>query len=248
MIHRPAVVKDQDSVEIRLTGEDEYRIPFTFIEALNEGTLADRPADVFRAAARENRLFHVLNKATDNIIGTGVIQLGSAKNKHPQQAEVGGLLFHPAARGFGIASLLVKVMMVHAVKESGHDSPQEEYLAHVLDGNGGPIHALLDAGFRPIGHVELHPGDIDAVIDHMLKAGESGISLQGFVFDRQAIDNLVLALWKFIRRDRGLIIRSDPGGDIRLTVDFAHVISPAHLDTQVGLLTQRMSAAPQIPE
>ena len=32
---------------MRLTGEAEYRIPFTFIEALNEGTLFDRPAHAF---------------------------------------------------------------------------------------------------------------------------------------------------------------------------------------------------------
>jgi hypothetical protein len=46
MIHRPPVVRDQDIIEIRLTPESEYRIPFTFIEALNEGTLFDRPAHV----------------------------------------------------------------------------------------------------------------------------------------------------------------------------------------------------------
>jgi hypothetical protein len=43
-------------------------------------------------------------------------------------------MVHPAARGFGIASLLVKVMMVYAVKESGRDAPDEQYLAHVVDG------------------------------------------------------------------------------------------------------------------
>jgi hypothetical protein len=48
MVHRPAMIRDQDRVEIRLTREAEYRIPFTFIEALNEGTLFDRPAHVFR--------------------------------------------------------------------------------------------------------------------------------------------------------------------------------------------------------
>ena len=41
MVHRPAMVRDQDTVEIRLTREAEYRLPFTFIEALNEGTLFD---------------------------------------------------------------------------------------------------------------------------------------------------------------------------------------------------------------
>ena len=95
MIHRPPVVRDQDIIEIRLTPESEYRIPFTFIEALNEGTLFDRPAHVFREAARERRLFDVLNKTTDNLIGTGVIQLAFGDSKRRKQAEIGGLMFHP---------------------------------------------------------------------------------------------------------------------------------------------------------
>jgi hypothetical protein len=37
------VIRDHDRIDVRLTGEPEYRIPFTFIEALNEGTLFDRP-------------------------------------------------------------------------------------------------------------------------------------------------------------------------------------------------------------
>jgi GNAT superfamily N-acetyltransferase len=145
MVHRPSIIRNQDRVEIRLTRESEYRLPFTFIEALNEGTLFDRPAHVFREAARERRLFHVLNRTTENILGTGVVQSASGGDKSASHAEVGGLMVHPAARGFGIASLLVKVMMVYATKESGHDTPEEQYLAHVVDGNGGPIHALLDA-------------------------------------------------------------------------------------------------------
>ena len=80
MALRPSVVRDQDKVEVRLTEEAEYRIPFTFIEALNEGTLFDRPAHAFLEAARERRLFHVLNRTTDNIIGTGIIQ-GSGDEK-----------------------------------------------------------------------------------------------------------------------------------------------------------------------
>ena len=102
-------------------------------------------------------------------------------------------------------------------------------LAHVVDGNGGPIHALLEAGFTPAGHVDIHRGDIDAVIDHMLKDGESQVRLQAFVFDRQAVGKLVLSLWTFVRQDRGLITRADGAGDIRVTVDFSHVIPPAHL-------------------
>jgi hypothetical protein len=145
-------------------------------------------------------------------------------------------MVHPAAREFGIASLLVKVMMLFAIKESGRDAPDEQYLAHVVDGNGRPIHALLEAGFTPAGHVDVHRGDIDAVIDHMLKDGESQVRLQAFVFDRQAVGKLVLSLWTFVRQGRGLITRSDETGDIRVTVDFSHVIPAAHLDAQVERL------------
>ena len=229
MVLRPAVIRDQDRIDVRLTGEDEYRIPFTFIEALNEGTLFDRPAHAFLEAARERRLFHVLNRTTDNIIGTGIIQ-ESGDERSTKQAEVGGLMFHPAARGFGLCSLLVKIMMVYAVRESGRDSPDEEYLAHVVDGNGAPLHALLEAGFRPIGPVDVHRGDIDAVIDHMIKGGESVVHMEGFVFDREVIGKLVLSLWKFVNEDHGVITRSDLAGDIRLTVDFSHVIPPTDLN------------------
>jgi GNAT superfamily N-acetyltransferase len=230
------MIRDHDRVEIRLTSESEYQLPYTFIEALNEGTLFDRPAHVFRDAARERRLFHVLNRTTDNVVGTGVVQMTSGRDKSPESAEVGGLMVHPTARGFGIASLLLKVMMVYALKESGKDSPDEQYLAHVVDGNGDPIHALLDAGFTPAGHADIHRGDIDAVIDHMIRDGESAVRLQAFVFDRQAVGRLVLSLWKFLRHDHGLVTRSDAAGDIRVTVDFSHVIPASHLDAQVELL------------
>src|SRR5262245_1902059 len=94
---RPAVIRDQDMIDVRLTGEADYLIPFTFIEALNEGTLFDRPAHAFLDAAREHRLFHVLNRTTDNIIGTGIIQSASGVKRPAKEAEVGGLMFHPAA-------------------------------------------------------------------------------------------------------------------------------------------------------
>jgi hypothetical protein len=225
---RPPVIRDQDKINVPLTSEAEYLIPFTFIEALNEGTLFDRPAHAFLDAARERRLFHVLNRTTDNINGTGIIQ-GSGDERSTKQAEVGGLMFHPAARGFGLCSLLVKIMMVYAVRESGRDSPDEKYLAHVIDGNGAPLHALLEAGFRPIGPVDVHRGDIDAVIDYMIKGGESVVHMHGFVFDREAIGKLVVSLWKFVSEDHGVITRSDPPGDIRMTVDFSQVIPPSDL-------------------
>src|SRR5437763_16519294 len=97
---RPPVIRDQDRIDVRLTGEAEYLIPFTFIEALNEGTLFDRPAHAFLEAAREHRLFHVLNRMTDNIIGTRTIQ-GSGDESSAKRAEHGGLMFRTAARASG---------------------------------------------------------------------------------------------------------------------------------------------------
>jgi hypothetical protein len=228
MAVRPAVVRDQDRIDVRLTKDDEYLIPFTFIEALNEGTLFDRPAHAFLDAARDRRLFHVLNRTTDNIIGTGIIQ-GSGNERTTNQAEVGGLMFHPAARGFGLCSLLVKIMMLYAINESGRDSPDEEYLAHVVDGNGAPLHSLLEAGFRPIGPVDVHRGDIDAAIDHMIQGGESVVHMHAFIFDREAIGKLVSYLSKFVNEDHGVITRSGPAGDIRMTVDFSQVIPTSDL-------------------
>lgn len=236
MTNRPAMIRDGDTVEIRLTKEAEYRIPFTFIEALNEGTLFDRPAHVFRDAAREHRLFHVLNRNTENILGTGVIQLASDRQGSPTPAEVGGLMVHPAARGFGIAGLLLKIMMVCAINRRRGDVAQDRYLAHVVDGNDGPIHALLDSGFTPSGHVEIHRGEIDAAFEHMLKAGESTVRMQAFTFDRQALDKLVGSLWKLVHQDGGVITHSNPSGTIRIAVDFSHVIRAAELDAQVERL------------
>ena len=77
MVLRPAVVRDQDRIDVRLTGEAEYLIPFTFIEALNEGTLFDRPAHAFLDAARERRLFNVLNRTIDTLLAL------ASFNRHP---------------------------------------------------------------------------------------------------------------------------------------------------------------------
>ena len=56
------------------------------------------------------------------------------------------------------------------------------------------------------------------------------VHMQGFVFDREVIRKLVLSLWKFVNEDHGVITRSDLAGDIRITVDFSHVILPTDLN------------------
>lgn len=44
----------------RQTPLSEYRVPYTFVEALNEGTLFDRSSRVFEEAARTQRLYDVV--------------------------------------------------------------------------------------------------------------------------------------------------------------------------------------------
>jgi hypothetical protein len=76
----------------------------------------------------------------------------------------------------------------------------------------------------------VHRGDIDAVIDYMIKGGESVVHMHGFVFDREAVGKLVLSLRKFAKEDHGVISRADPAGAIRMTVDFSNVIPPTDLN------------------
>ena len=63
----------------------------------------------------ERRLFHVLNRTTETIIGTGVIRIDVRPEAGGAASGGGRPMFHPAARGFGLASLLVKIMMVYAI-------------------------------------------------------------------------------------------------------------------------------------
>jgi pyocin large subunit-like protein len=54
--------------------------------------------------------------------------------------------------------------------------------------------------------------------------------MHGFVFDREALGKLISSLSKFVNEDHGVITRSDPAGDIRMTVDFSHVIPSTDLN------------------
>ncbi len=121
MTNRPPMIRDKDTIEFRLTEQSESRLPFVFVETLDEATLAERSPSIFEAAARDRRLIHVVNRSTESILGTAMVQ-PSSDGKRPLKAEVGGLAVHPGARGFGIATHLLKVMMVYTVKESGRTS------------------------------------------------------------------------------------------------------------------------------
>jgi hypothetical protein len=247
MPNRPPMIRDQDTIELRLTEPSESRLLFVFCKTLAEATMAERVPRVYEEAARDRRLLHVINRSTECILATAMVQ-PSSDGKRPLKAEVGGLAVHPGARGFGIASYLLKVMMVYAIKESGRDEPDEEYIGQVLEGNVASIQAVLGAGFRPTGIVEIHRDDIDARIDHLIPAGGASVRLEGFAFDRAALDGLILELWTFVRDQRGAIARRDPAGDLRVTLDFSHIISPDYLDAEVArirLLQQPPGPAPR---
>ena len=59
-IQRPPPFTDSDVLTFRQTPASKYRIAYTFVESLNEGTLFDRSARIFEEAARTQRLYDVV--------------------------------------------------------------------------------------------------------------------------------------------------------------------------------------------
>ena len=146
MINRPPLFSDSDTLTFRQTPASEYRIAYTFVESLNEGTLFDRSARTFEEAARTQRLYDVLVGEDQRIIGVGMLQdtLKEADGQQRQE-ELGALMVHPAARGIGIVGLMIKLILVHRYAVLRTSDTEESYIAHVVDGNRGPIHPLLAA-------------------------------------------------------------------------------------------------------
>ena len=116
---------------------------------------------------------------------------------HHREEELGALMVHPAARGIGIVGLMIKLMLVHRYAVLRTSDTEEDYVAHVVDGNRGPIHALLAAGFEDLGPMKLHPGEFDGHIEHMMAPGENYVPMHAYRFNRDAIDNLIHDLWTF---------------------------------------------------
>ena len=75
-IDRPSLFTDSDMLTFRQTPTSEFRIAYTFVEALNEGTLFDRSARTFEEAARTQRLYDVVVGEDDQVHGNGG-ELGS---------------------------------------------------------------------------------------------------------------------------------------------------------------------------
>jgi GNAT superfamily N-acetyltransferase len=238
---RPDVISNGDTIEIRLTNESDFRIPYTFVEALNEGTLFDRPPRIFEKAASERRLFQIDNRGTDCVIGSGIIQ--ESGHDHPgvhRKYEVGGLMVHPAARGFGLATLLVKIMMVHEFIAHPNETSDEEFVAHVVDGNEGPVHTLLSDGFRPTGEIMVHADEIDGRIGHMIPDGLSGVPMQGYLFDKKAIDSLICGLRDFVHEEKCLLEHDG----VCARFDFSTVVDPAYLEARLESLREEGRVPP----
>ncbi len=239
VIHRPPLFSDSDTLTFRQTPASEYRVPYTFVESLNEGTLFDRSARTFEEAARTQRLYDVVVGVDQRIIAAGMLQdtLTEADGDHREE-ELGALMVHPAARGIGIVGLMIKLILVHryAVLRTSHTD--EDYIAHVVDGNHGPIHALLAAGFEDLGPMKLHPGEFDGHIEHMMAPGENYVPMHGYRFNRGAIDNLIHDLWTFWRAG-GELSRTDTNPQLK--VDFSGLVDPAFLDVEV----ERIGTTPQ---
>src|SRR5262249_43631384 len=111
--HRPPPFSDSDTLTYRPTPASDYRIPYTLVQSLNEGTLFDRPVRTFEEAARTQRLYDVLVGEDQRIIGAGMLQdtLKQADGRCREE-ELGALMVHPAARGIGIVGLMIKLILV----------------------------------------------------------------------------------------------------------------------------------------
>src|SRR3954453_12622375 len=218
-IERPPLFSDSDMLTFRQTPASEYRIAYTFVESLNEGTLFDRSARTFEEAARTQRLYDIVVGEDQRIIGAGMLQdtLKEADGQQRQEG-LGALMVHPAARGIGIVGLMIKLILVHryAVLHT-----EESYIAHVVDGNRGPIHALLAAGFEDLGPMKLHPGEFDGHIEHMMAPGENYVPMHAYRFNRNTIENLINDLWTFWHGGRELR-RTDR--NLRVKVDFSGMV------------------------
>lgn len=236
MMHRPPVVRDGDRIVFRVTRPSEARIAATFVDALNEGTLFDRPMRVFQDAAKARQLFHVINSTTDTLIGTAIVQEAPPDAAgHRASAEVGGMMVHPGARHFGIATLLLQVVMVHELRHRRHDRG-EAFIAHVIDGNEAPVHALRSAGFACAGPVVVHPGEVDADVSHMIPAGAAGVPMHGYRLEPEAFDHLIRGLWQFVHDERCLV-----GDEVHghAEVDFSALVDPDWLEREVAQLRAR---------
>ncbi|MFY2822336.1 hypothetical protein [Ruegeria sp. MALMAid1280] len=215
----------------------EYRIPYIFVEALNEGTLFERSSRIFEEAARSGHLYDVVVGKDKQIICTGMLQdtLTGADGQHREE-ELCGLMVHPAARGIGVVGLMIKLMLVHCHAILRDNSTVEDYIAHGVDGNRGPIHALLATGIEDMGAMKLHPGEFDGHIEHMMAPGEDYVPMRAYRFDRNALDGLICELRGFWHGSREL---SRVGSNMRLKVDFSDMVAPEFLNEEYERISSK---------
>jgi hypothetical protein len=230
-IRTPTLFGNSDVLTFRTTPASEYRIPYTFVESLNEGTLFDRSGRIFKEAASTQRLYDVVVGEDERIIAAGMLQdTLNGPDASRREEELGALMVHPAARGIGIVGLMIKLMLVHRLAVLRGSEVKEDYIAHVVDGNIGPIHALLAAGFVDLGPIRFHPGEFDGHMEHMMVAGQDYVPMHAYRFNRAVIDNLVRELWSFWHGSREL---SRADRNLRVKVDFSRMVDPAFLDAEV---------------
>lgn len=120
-----------------------------------------------------------------------------------------------------------------------HDRAREdaEYVAHVVDGNSGPVHALLRSGFRSAGETIVRVRDVDETmhIEHMMEQGAPGVLMHTYVFAPSSLERLALDLYAFAR-DNGGVLHA-PGLDVH--VDLSLIVDPGVLDARVQTIDQR---------
>jgi hypothetical protein len=191
----PPVIHDGDVIEMTRTLPAEARLVNQLIRDLNEPNLLARAPSYFDAAAADERLIHARIVASDHVVGA-VSFVPDPKPGGAVEYELTGLAIHPGCRGFNLANVLAKAAMVYHLGQTADED--REHIAHVLDGNLGPIKALTHVGFQLRENIELPRGALGGALDHTILPGEDRIRGSTYGFDSGVLDRLIEDLLGFI--------------------------------------------------
>jgi len=173
-------------IEIVRTPPAAVRTVNQFVCDLNEPGLLRRTPEYFMQAAADKNLIHAEIKRTWHIVAC--VSFIPERHETKTNYELTGLVVHPDVRGFKLPSILIKASLIyHLGQVADHN---DGYIAHVLDGNEGPIGALTEVGFRFERKIELPRGAFGGALDHTITSDDNKIRGSTYRFDRAVLNRL----------------------------------------------------------
>jgi Acetyltransferase (GNAT) family len=208
---RPPVVNSGDVIEIVRTPPAAVRIVNQFVCDLNEPGLLQRTPKYFTQAAADKNLIHAEIKRTWHVVAC--VSFIPGRHETNTTYELTGLVVHPDVRGFTLASILIKASMIyHLGQVADHN---DEYIAHVLDGNEGPIAALTEVGFRFERKIELPRGVLGGALDHTITSDGNKIRGSEYRFDRAILNRLNDDMLAFLE-GQSILTKGDISIEVRI--------------------------------